>query len=229
MKKVISLIMALVLCLPLCACSARNKMTKEEMLSAARDFDYAAFSKSIEENKLRAEEAYVGNIYKIDGFIKTINKNSCTLSFLSSIGTLEGDVTVPLSRDELKKLNVNERITVVGDIRKIYTVGNKGNNFVNLGSAYYVGNEFKATVKIQTLLHSPAGGKYPIYASATYQGFLDEKVAPLCNVYLSGEDLATLSEDDEITVVGKMVYYYVTLMPYDIKIIFEIRDAEFSK
>lgn len=228
-KKSVALILALVLCLSLCACSAGNKQTKEEMLSAARNFDYSAFSKSVKENKLRAEESYVGNIYKIEGFVKTINNNSCTLSCLSSSGILEGDINVPLSRDELKQLNVNERIIVVGDISKISTGVIADKLSVKLGSAYYVSNEFEATVEILSLLHASAGDKYPIYATAIYQGILDGKVAPLCDVYLSGEDLATLSKNDEITVIGKMVIYDSTHLHYDTKIIFEIQNAEFSK
>lgn len=230
MKKYVALVLALMLCLSLCACGGDNDtptnktaMTREDMLSSANSFDYSTFSENAAENTIRAEETYVGNIYEISGFVDKINDDSCILKVLSSSGILEGFINVPLSRDELLMLNTNERITVVGEISEIIS-----EKSIKLGSAYYISNEFEATVKIYSIVYASASDKLPKYATGSFSGFVDEYVAPLCNVYISGEDLATLNEDDEITITGKMVIYDSTNvhMHYGTKILFEIKDAE---
>lgn len=230
MKKTISLLLALVLCLSLCACGGgsgtptdKATMTKEDMLSDAKSFDYSTFSHIAEENILRAEETYVGNIYEISGFVGNINDDSCTLRVLSSSGSLEGYINVPLSRDELMMLNTNERVTVVGEISEVVSEIS-----IKLDSVYYVGNEFEATVRIDSIVYGSVSDELPKYATGTFLGFVDEKAAPLCDVYLSGEDLATLNEDDEITIIGKMIIYdsMNVHMHYGSKILFEIKDAE---
>ena len=101
---------------------------------------------------------------------------------------------------------------------------------IKLGSAYYVGNEFEATVRIDSIVYASASDKLPKYATCYFQGFLDNFVAPLCNVYINGEDLATLNEDDEITITGKMVIYdsMNVHMHYGTKILFEIQDAKIT-
>lgn len=232
MKQYIALVLALVMCLSLCACDGgsgtstdKTTITKEDMLSNAKSFDYSTFSHIAEENILRAEETYVGNIYEISGFVGNINDDSCTLRVLSSSGSLEGYINVPLSRDELMILNTNERITVVGEISEITSAS------IKLGSAYYVGNEFEAAVKIYSIVYASVSDKLPQYATGSFSGFVDGYAAPLCNVYLSGEELATLNKDDEITVTGKMVVYdsMNVHMHYGTKILFEIKDAELAQ
>lgn len=223
MKKLLCLFLALVLCLSLCACGSDKAMTKEEMLECAKDFDFSKFTASAKENKINAEETYVGNIYKISGFVHTIDNSSCTLRTLSSYGDLTGYIYVPLSRDELKTLKVNERISVVGEIDKVTS-----SDTVKLGSSYYVGNTFEATVDISSIVYASASDKLPKYTTAFYKGFVDACVAPLCNIYLEGEDLAKLNKDDTITVSGRMVIYEHNEqhIHHGSKVIFKIEDAE---
>lgn len=238
MKKALSLLLALVLCLSLCACGGNEStdipadtnstadavMTKEEMLENAQNLNYFDFEKNVTENMVRAEEMYVGNIFKMAGFVTEINDNGCVLSCLNTSNYLSGYIHVPLTRKELMNLNVNERIVVVGEISEI----TKGS--VKFGSAYYVSNEFEGTVKIYSVLYASASDSLPIYATASYVGIMDENPAPMCNVYLDGSTLATLKKDDEITITGKVVMYdrMDEHMYYNQKILFKIQDAKIS-
>ncbi len=127
MKKVISL--ALVLCLFLCACSggsdtaqtpetpsetttANNStlLTKEEMLADAVEID--DYEAEFADNKLRAEEKYVGNIYLVTGSITSIESEYIEIDSLISTGF--GTISVALPREDLMTLTTGQRIEIVG-------------------------------------------------------------------------------------------------------------------
>ncbi len=118
MKKAISLLLALVMCLSLCACGGGNSdapettevpveetaMTKEEMLAQASAWDATAFEEAMASNPLNAKEEYVGKIYT-----HTLSVQTITEEYFSA-----GSYKLYAPIDELKKLATDQSITIVG-------------------------------------------------------------------------------------------------------------------
>ena len=125
MKKTVSLLLALVLCLSLCACGGGNsdtpdtpettetttpeetKMSKEEMLQVAVEID--DYRTEMMDNIARAEAKYVGNVYYITGHVGDISNDHLNV----------GDFTVYLPTEDIMNVSTGQRITVVGKIDSI--------------------------------------------------------------------------------------------------------------
>ena len=116
MKKAISLLLALVLCLSLCACGGGNDapdtdapaeetaMTKEEMLAQASVWDASAFEEAMASNPLNAKEEFIGKIYT-----HTLSVQSITEEYFAA-----GSYKLYAPIDELKKLATDQSISIVG-------------------------------------------------------------------------------------------------------------------
>ena len=206
MKKALSLILALVLCLSLCACSEESNngisipkgMTKEEMLNNAENFDVAKWKSDMGKNQMAAQEKYEGNVYTISAFVEKVENNKCTLAFFidPNVGASKYYVIAPLDKETLLTLNVGERINLVGEIKSVQ------DQRIVLDSAYYLDNYTELTIEISSILYSSASDKLPWYCTADIQGYVDDMFSPYCNVYLDGEVLADLHEGDEVVVRG---------------------------
>ncbi len=130
MKKTLSLILALVLCLSLCACGGGHNpsettdptkatMTQEEMLAQAQDITLGEILSEIENNEVRAEELYEGKIVKIENFkveeIKSYN------DFAQINWTYWGGansviiVHAKISKNDAALLSTGDLVTVVGE------------------------------------------------------------------------------------------------------------------
>lgn len=125
MKKAISLLLALVMCLSLCACGGGSnapdttdaptettepeevKMSKEEMLNIAVEID--DYRTEMKDNIARAEAKYVGNVYYITGHVSDISNDHLNV----------GDFTVYLPKEDIIKFSTGQKITVVGKIDSI--------------------------------------------------------------------------------------------------------------
>ena len=125
MKKAISLILALAMCLSLCACGGGNvtpetaeaptettapeevKMSKDEMLNVAVEID--DYRTEIMDNIARAEAKYVGNVYYITGHVSDLSNDHLNV----------GDFTVYLPTEDIIKVSTGQKITVVGKIDSI--------------------------------------------------------------------------------------------------------------
>ncbi len=123
MKKLVAMLLVLMMCLSLCACSTKKEpvsvsepttvealepmpveLSKEEMLVCAVDIgDYAA---EMTENKLRAEEKYINNVFYVTGIVSNIQSDSVDV----------GDFTVSLPTEEIMELSSGQKITIVGKI-----------------------------------------------------------------------------------------------------------------
>lgn len=130
MKKIISLILVLVLCLSLCACggsetaqtsetpdetttpseTTETLLTKDEMLADAVEID--DYEAEFADNKLRAEEKYVGNIYLVTGVVTGIESEYIEIDCLISTGF--GTISVPLPKEDLMMLTTGQRVKIVG-------------------------------------------------------------------------------------------------------------------
>ena len=206
MKKALSLILALVMCLSLCACgeepnngiSIPKGMTKEEMLNNAKTFDVAEWKSDMGKNQMAAQEKYEGNVYTISAFVEKVENNKCTLAFFidPNVGASKYYVIAPFDKETLLTLNVGERINLVGEIKSVQ------DQRIVLDSAYYLDNYTELTIEICSILYSSASDKLPWYCPADIRGSVDDMRSPYCNVYLDGEVLADLNEGDKVTVRG---------------------------
>ena len=200
MKRATSLLLAIVLCLSLCACGGGNgnvaegKLSKEELLSSAKVFNRNTYMDDCRANLLRAEEKYVGKIFKLTGVVKEINVDSCVLY---------NDVIVPLDKDTLKKLTVDKSICIVGRVGEIKHeeitmqagLGTATTHYYYLvmDQAYYLGDisEFSGTV-------------CAIHRNGAVLKFDDEFGAVYCEIYtkFTDEQLARISDGDSIRISG---------------------------
>lgn len=143
MKKTICMLLALVLCLSLCACGGSNKesstnketpetidtsepagnediapvtptMSKDDMLSGATTMTFAEIAETTSNNKAEAKQLYCNKALEITAFVKEVEADYVTIS--SHKYTISGDVVmdVYLPLDELVTLEPTQMITIVG-------------------------------------------------------------------------------------------------------------------
>ncbi len=111
MKKIIALILAIIMCLSLTACG--SKMSKEEMLEVA--VEIGNYRKELNENQLRAQEKYVGNIYLITGYVSDLTPESIKID----------GFTITLSEEDIIKLENKQKVTIVGKVDSLEIVENE--------------------------------------------------------------------------------------------------------
>lgn len=162
MKKWIALLLAAVLCLSLVACGGKGSsssteddttsaepekseteatLTKEEMLACAVEID--DYASEMAENKLRAEEKYIGNVFYVTGGVSNIQSDCVDV----------GDFTVSLPTEEIIQLSSGQRITVVGRIDSLTAEESQemydGWSFTNttyhgvMSNAYFVNDTYE--------------------------------------------------------------------------------------
>ena len=213
MKKIISLLLALVMCLSLCACGGDNNaaeteapsettvpekvvLSKEEMEAVATPYTGDDLGKAID-NKAFAS-SFVGNVYSFEGTVFSIETDHVILEFYiegdGSVYTTTSSVLsakVHLPVEELAELQSRQKIKVVGEVSSVS--GNKivfENAFID---QYY---EMTATLK----------GKNHSYDGAYNIQIGDSSRLKL--VYFADDvDLSGINTDgDEITFLTKIVY-----------------------
>lgn len=127
MKKTISLLLALVMCLSLCACGGGNDTpetteaptetnaleeavpTKEELLAQALAVDYTTINNDSFENLAKAKSLYCNATLKLDGTVYEIKEDHVRIG-----NGLSWGVSVYLPTEELVDLEKWQRIVVVG-------------------------------------------------------------------------------------------------------------------
>ena len=161
MKKVIIMFIFVLL---LVGCGSNNdeedydKVSKEKMISSAKEVDLGTLYNSFVTNKVKAEKDYVRNYYKISGYINVIENDYVTLSSSSKGAT---NIKVYLSKDELADLDREYMIVVVGKIKGYE------DDLVIMKDAYYVTNEIVIDADIASCGYVQNNGycetKYPVY------------------------------------------------------------------
>ena len=137
MKKTLSLILAFVMCLSLCACGANGnapettapettapetaapetaapeevKMSKDEMLAIAEEYTATNLQNDSIENIVRAKQKYCNKTILFSGTITNIQEDHIEVSAISGSNYM---MDVYLSIDELVELEDGQYITVVG-------------------------------------------------------------------------------------------------------------------
>lgn len=167
MKKLLALILAAALALSLVACgggsgagdtntpstgngdttstdtpSGGGDNTKEEMLSTASTCDFSKIQYDYEQNKVNAQETYVGKIYKITGYVSNIESEyisivplNTTLIKSSSSPYPVTTVRAYISKDDVKRLSTNDVINIVGEVTNLDSIST-----IEMKNAYYIDN-----------------------------------------------------------------------------------------
>ena len=235
MKKILALILAAALALSLVACGGDSGagdnnthstpstpsggngdttstdtpsggMTKEEMLENATLLNLSELKTAFEENKVRAEETYLGNNFKMFCYIDKIESDY----FEYYAGNLTV-IRVYMSKDELKELNIKDGVNIVGKIDSIETESGQDAigtplewEVINIKNAYYIDktiygvfivnkldlNKDEKAVCIANPIKIENGNIVDIDTYATYK------------IALDSETLSTLNIEDFILVSG---------------------------
>ena len=116
MKKAVSLILALMLLLSLCACGAEggsdtSQMSKEDMLSSAESVAMKDFTDAVDNNIVSAKQLYCGKVLEVTGIIGEIKEDHIALVYKSYSRKI---IDVYLSTEELATLQPRQKIVVVG-------------------------------------------------------------------------------------------------------------------
>ena len=208
MKKAISLLLTLILCLSLCACGDTAKMTKEDMLAVAEEVNAKQINDDYD-NQARAKQLYCGKTLKITGKVEEIHEDYILLG-----GATENycpAVWVYLSTDDLVLLEQGQQITIVGqtetELRKaadFWAMLGAESDFLEMKQAYLVETIFEVTGRYF--------GPNISFAPAINLIVNEGQVANLV-YFVELDDLVGVEHNQKITVSGKIVY---DNMGYDI-------------
>lgn len=235
MRKTLALFLAAVLMLSLVGCNSGGGSENDEAKTSSPAnitenselFDYNAFISAFSDNELRAKEDYIGSVYTVSAFVRTVEEDSCILEILNAVAD-DFVFKVMLPKDSLMELNNSQRVTVSGTIDQI-----EGRQIV-LSDAVYIDDTSDVEATVLSLIYASASDATPSYCTARISGSIDCTSGPLCNIYLSGDELSTLNEDDEIRVSGSL--YALSTNPleggvseyYGETILLEMKDAQLT-
>ena len=235
MKKILSAILAAVFMLSLAGCNSggdtgngeASGSTPPNTAENSEPFNYSTFISAFNENELRAKETYVGNVYTVSAFVRSVEEDSCILEILNAVAD-DFVFKVMLPTDTLMEVNNSQRITVAGTIDQI-----EGRQIV-INDATCIDSASEITATVLSLVYASASDAVPSYCTARISGSIDGTSGPLCNIYLSGDELSGLTEDEEIAVSGTL--YAMSTNPlkggvheyYGETILLEMKDAQLT-
>lgn len=198
MKRIITLLLTVAMCIALCACGGNGGMSKEKMLEIAQELDIADISTTFSQNEARAKETYVGNTYTVSGYIENITSDYCVIE-KKGPSTTNYELRVYLSKDDLVKVNTGEKILVVGEITALESIIEYpiAEQFAEMKNAYLIDNNFEITGVI-TQFDSYGGSRYCVIRTDDYD-------SPI-GVFLDENTLNGLSIGNTITVAGIITY-----------------------
>lgn len=128
MKKTVALILALMMCLSLCACGGPSR---EEMLEQAVKLDLAELLETMTANAERAKKEYNDKVFKLSNVHAKLSGGSLEVGYyVPGFNSLY--IEIKLSEDEMLMISNGERISVVG-ILEI-----KGQSRAVLNNAYLI-------------------------------------------------------------------------------------------
>ena len=120
MKKTLSIILALVLCLSLCACGGEPTETQNNLLTkGAPEANFKTIYEKCNENIVATKNDYVGKGYQFAGIVKNIAEDSITLAPIKFPTYPYGSwyyVKVFLPTDDIVKVSSQQIINVAGEI-----------------------------------------------------------------------------------------------------------------
>lgn len=228
MKKAISLLLALVLCLSLCACGGGNDTpdtidtnapeeavpTKEELLAQALTVDYTTINNDSFENLAKAKSLYCNATLKLDGTIYEIKEDHVRIG-----NGLTWGVSVYLPTEDLIALEKWQRIVVVGKTTDeiIEEANHTGTlSLYQMPTAYLVDDYFEYQVTLKGKIGSYDGAWNILLGDSDYANLV---------YFADGVDLSSFNTSsngnpgEKITILAKSkfenysswVYYDATI------------------
>ena len=209
MKKAISLLLALVLCLSLCACGSGNDtpetteaptettspevtvMTKEEMLEQALEAQLHEVENEFHENLAKAKQEYCNKVLKLTGRIANIAEDHIELG----TGWYTVDVYLPI--EDLITLQTQQQVTIVGQTTDVIEKDSNEISHLEMPTAYFVTDRYDIRCVIQT-----SGIKLVDAEGKQLDGIRTCRWA-------EGVDKSQYNWQ-EVTISAKIVYDYVT-------------------
>ena len=199
MKKLLALMLAAALALSLVACGGDgeagdnntpgggdNTPTKEELLESATNVTIDTIEKEIHDNKLKAEQTYVGNSFIIGGFVRSVESDHCILSLEEYYSAVTTTIRADLSTDSLVELKRGEWINIVGVIDSLESAPVQ---HITMKTAYFIDNIRIMTGEVEIFHRNSYGRRYAFQMNDTL-------------ISLEDSQLALLQEGDKVTVTG---------------------------
>ena len=212
MKKALSLLLALVLCLSLCACGGADEknntnknpetttMSKEDMLAAAEVVTPSQITQDTKSNIAKAKQLYCGKILEITGVVAAVKENYVEIGVDTSVAGAVIDVYLPA--EELLLLESRQKVTIVGKTNDVTSEttssGPMGMEWVKthftMPEAYLVNDTFEVSGKLF--------GKNQSYAPA--YNFDDGTSVTKLLYFADGVDTSVIGSGATFTVKGKI-------------------------
>lgn len=209
MKKLLALMLAAVLALSLVACGGGGEAgdnntpgggdstpTKEELLESATNVTIGTIGKEIRDNKLKAEQTYVGNSFIIGGFVRRVESDHCILSMQNDAGDFGTTIRAYLPTDSLVELKRGEWINIVGVIDSLEAELLNTSfdiiapaEYITMKTAYFIDNIRIMTGKVEIFHRNSYGRRYAFQMNDTL-------------ISLEDSQLSLLQEGDKVTVTG---------------------------
>ena len=114
MKKAISLILVLMMCLSLCACGK----SRSAMLNEAKTLNWSAAHKVLRSNGAKFDLEYAGKAWKYTGTVLRVYSSYCDMASEKYNGSFVNTLTVCMDTEDLAKISPGNMITVVGIMDK---------------------------------------------------------------------------------------------------------------
>ena len=233
MKKAISLILALVMCMSLCACGSKTastkpkntipkttipettptetvgKITKEEMTARAEKLDCVTAVSDYESNPVNAKDKYTDKIFIVDGYVEKINSSDVIVVPINAPhkhGRTSLKLYLTLGSDDIKKLSTNGVATFVGQVSDVTgCLAQSWGAGLHMNIAYHVDDttSFAGKVEKITSLTTMEGACYPYVELSVTEGDSEVRYS---FVFEDGTDTAGISEGENIIITARMKF-----------------------
>lgn len=176
-----------------------KKMSKDYMESKAQDMSLYELGQTAYNNEAKAQK-YKGQIYKLSGYVYHIERDFAKISI--GIGSMVfADVYLP--QNELASLETNEKITFIGQITEVT------NNVIVIKNAYYIGNEYQVTGKLnyksKAMLDASKPNEMYYHYRLTVSKPNTEIYEPTIDIYITEQDNKLIDIEKDITVSGRII------------------------
>lgn len=199
LKIIIPIAIVILAVIGIVAVVGNKKMSKNYMESKAQDMSLYELLDTAYNNEANAQK-YKGQIYKLSGYVYNIERDFVKISI--GIGSMTfADVYLP--QNELAILKKNEKITFIGQITEV------GSSVVIIKNAYYIGNEYQVTGKLnyksKAILDVSKPNEMYYHYWLTVSKPNTEIYEPTIDIYITEQDNKLIDIEKDITVSGRII------------------------
>ena len=146
-------------------------LSEDELIKEANILDWPSVYSTVQENGAKAED-YEGKYYVYQGKVNAIEDNYCELADY----VVSSSIDVYLSTEDLKKLKIDDEITVIGKLNNV-------NDLPELDSAILLDDTTIKDNYVLALRETTASGKYAENYENTYYNYKYDKKTYLIKSY----------------------------------------------